>query len=301
MDEFLGQVTLRGCGADMLPEKITGYPLQHHDVLIAEAGVVSEEEKGSATPNRRSLVKRKSFRKKEALQRRIQGSLFLKFVQEEVENLGHANPHRPSILTDKHVFVYDDTDPEEGGHRTRICGSAQNWWRIHCKPKKKSKKNQVSRIVATNSAPVDELNDRKTDEMVQLKFSREKPDLVIPPPATPRDPPPADDATEEGAHGPGTAATYKSAEANSTAGTGDHQPNILKADAVASVADQLKHNTMPRDFAKSMLAYTYCIIVGVASALLIAGVTINFGEEKTIDFILFTAQSLGLRLFLFEP
>ena len=50
-----------------------------------------------------------------------------------------------------------------------------------------------------------------------------------------------------------------------------------------------------------MLAYTYCLCVGVACALIIAGVTINFGEQKTIDFIIFTCQSLGLRWFIFEP
>ena len=346
MDEFLGQVSLRGTGAAMLPEdRVTGFTLQPQ-----------EEVNPAMTPRGLAMAMRKSFgNEDDAMKTMVAGEIFIQFVQQEIEHLGHANPHRPTFIRDNHVFVYPDDAPEQGGHRIRGCRALTHCWRQCCA---KKKQNQVSKIGPAGYGSGERLPAGGGAEPVLKGFFRGSgldgsrigqqlppPPILapdgpmrwktpahmrnpesgdddqnlppLPPPpdghavisglATPRDDGPRPHTPEGGlpeddALASGTALS-RSTAATSTARLSDRQgqKKILDAASVGKVAEALKDHTMPRGFAKSILAYTYCFVVGVTCSLIIAGVTINFGEEKTIDFIFFTLQSLGCRLFLFEP
>lgn len=175
------------------------------------------------------------------------------------------------------MFVYPDTDPEEGGHRSRICRGFQQWWRNRCSKKKKV--NRVAQIAPTGSAPVDELAGlTAADQNSGLDAAPPPPLLdnpagkqawrtpaalrpakwrstgpapppppehtVVPAPATPRDPPPRSNVEEKPVKEGRVRESY-TADAV-VFSDGRRKPKLLKAHAVQSVAEQLKQHTQPR-------------------------------------------------------
>ena len=51
----------------------------------------------------------------------------------------------------------------------------------------------------------------------------------------------------------------------------------------------------------AMCAYSYAMCIGIVCSLLIAGVAVNFGPEKTLEWLGMTGLTMVWRLFIIEP
>ena len=233
-DDFLGQATLRGRGVEMLPASVTAFELQ-------------PEEENRPVTTQRSMSVRDS--NEQDNRHGIQGKICVFYTPQEVESLGHMNPHRPSPLWANHAFVYPDDDPEQDGHRVRCCRCMRSGLK-NGHPKYPGTRSTVAPATAV-AEEADDIDVIDGGDMHPKAWGS---------PRSGQDP-----------------AAKKSAEAPTSAGKlakmlkKKMQNRILDAKSVDAAADRFKHHTMPRGFAKTMLAYTYCFIVGVACSLVIAG------------------------------
>jgi hypothetical protein len=62
-----------------------------------------------------------------------------------------------------------------------------------------------------------------------------------------------------------------------------------------------RREVVPRQLRHALIAYTYGLVIGIFCSFLIAATAVNFGPEKTLEWLAATGLSMVWRLFVIDP
>ena len=71
--------------------------------------------------------------------------------------------------------------------------------------------------------------------------------------------------------------------------------------ALTTFAQLDRRDVVPNSLRMAMCAYSYAMCIGIVCSFLIAGVAVNFGPEKTLEWLGMTGLTMVWRLFIIEP